>query len=124
MPAPEDDVFDITLPLPSPPPSPGKRSRSRCHYNDVEMSPSKKSREVAAAAREPAEFKERGLLFGNATNAKLRKGASQKDAIDLGENVAKPQTAPKKSTKPRIPKAQVEVVLESRQSSRKVAVRA
>ncbi|KAL1951387.1 hypothetical protein VTO73DRAFT_536 [Trametes versicolor] len=125
VPVPEDDVFDITLPLPSPPPSPGKRPRSRCHYNDVEMSPSKKSREVAAAAaREPTDFKERGLLFGNATNAKLRKGASQKDALDLGENVAKPQTAPKKSTKPRIPKAQVEVVLEARQPAKKVAVRA
>lgn len=125
VPVPEDDVFDITLPLPSPPPSPGKRPRSRCHYNDVEMSPSKKSREVAAAAaREPADFKERGLLFGNATNAKLRKGASQKDALDLGENVAKPQTVPKKSAKPRIPKAQVEVVLEARQPAKKVAVRA
>ncbi|KAI0639554.1 DHS-like NAD/FAD-binding domain-containing protein [Trametes polyzona] len=118
-PAFEDDVFDITLPLPSPPPSPGKRSHSRCHYNDVETSPSKKSREVAA--REAVDFKEKGLLFGNATNAKLRKGASQNDdfGLDLGENMGKSQAASKKSGKSRIPKAQVEVLLDSRPLSRK-----
>ncbi|CDO75499.1 hypothetical protein BN946_scf184935.g35 [Trametes cinnabarina] len=107
----EDDVFDITLPLPSPPPSPSKRPRSRCHY-DVEMSPSKKSREVPV--REPIEFEERGLLFGNKTNAKARSKASSKDDFDLGENIIKPRGVPKKPTKAKLPKAQVEVVLEPR----------
>ncbi|KAI0361459.1 DHS-like NAD/FAD-binding domain-containing protein [Trametes cingulata] len=122
VPAAEDEIFDITLPLPSPPPSPGKRPRSRCHYDDVEMSPSKKSREVAtAAAREPIDFKERGLLFGNTTNANMRNGADEGDDFDLGMNVGKPKAKSQKGAKSRVPKAQVEVVLESRQMSRKTA---
>ncbi|KAJ8487297.1 hypothetical protein ONZ51_g4265 [Trametes cubensis] len=109
----EDEVFDITLPLPSPPPSPSKRPRSRCHYTDVEMSPSKKSREVVL--REPVHFEERGLLFGNATNASTKPGATLEDVFDLGPNVAaKPKTTSKKSAKAKAPKAQVEVLLESR----------
>ena len=105
----EDEVFDITLPLPESPPSPSKRPHSRCHYNDVESSPSKKSREGAAAAREPVHFEERGMLFGNATNSKSRRA---KDEFDLGENVAASKTT--RSLKRQTSKMQVEVVLEPR----------
>ncbi|KAI0669757.1 DHS-like NAD/FAD-binding domain-containing protein [Trametes maxima] len=108
----EDEIFDVTLPIPSPPPSPSKRPQSRCHYSDVEMSPSKKSREVATT-RAPVDFEERGLLFGNKTNAKARSNGAREDDFDLGTNV-KPKAASKKSTKLRMPRAQVEVVVESR----------
>ncbi|KAI0651995.1 DHS-like NAD/FAD-binding domain-containing protein [Trametes meyenii] len=118
--APEDDeVFDVTLPLPSPPPSPSKRPQSRCHYSDVEMSPSKKSREVAAI-RAPVDFEERGLLFGNKANAKTRTDETRRDDFDLGMNVKSKATS-KKSTKPRKPRAQVEVIVESRSTLRRAA---
>ncbi|KAI0801123.1 DHS-like NAD/FAD-binding domain-containing protein [Fomes fomentarius] len=113
-PLPEDEIFDITLPLPEAPPSPSKRPQSRCHYNDVESSPSKKSRDGgAAAARKPVHFEERGLLFTNATNSKARRCV---DDFDLGENTVAP-----KPTKARGSKAQVEVVLGPRRPSRKIA---
>lgn len=66
--------------------------------------------------REPVHFEERGLLFGNATNSKVR-GAAEDD-FDLGENVRRPKAA-KKTSKPRVPTSRVEVVLESRHPSRK-----
>ncbi len=108
---PEDDVFDITLPLPEAPPSPSKRPRSRCHYSDVESSPSKKSREGATAPREPVHFEERGLLFGNTTNAKPRP-APMEDDFDLGENITAAKVAKKGTSRTRSTKMQVEVVLE------------
>ncbi|KAH9922822.1 DHS-like NAD/FAD-binding domain-containing protein [Epithele typhae] len=91
-PVPSDDVFDITLPLPSPPSSPSKRSLSRCHYNNVESSPSKRSREGGGRAPQGhPDFEARGLLFGNSTNATT--GAASKarphpgdDSIDMGAN--------------------------------------
>ncbi|KAI0756857.1 DHS-like NAD/FAD-binding domain-containing protein [Daedaleopsis nitida] len=112
-PVPDDDIFDITLPLPEAPPSPSKRPQSRCHYNDVESSPSKKSRE-GGAVREPVQFEERGLLFGNATNSKDQRRQAN-DNFDLGVNRT---VATKKSRKAR---AQVEVVLETRKGLRKMA---
>ncbi|KAI8981367.1 hypothetical protein BD414DRAFT_99006 [Trametes punicea] len=115
MPEAEDNIFDITLPLPSPPCSPSKRPQSRGHY-DVEMSPSKRSREGALTARKPVHFEERGLLFGNATNAKAQSTDSE-DVFDLGTNAVKPMTAPKKSTKANASRAQVEVVLQSRRAA-------
>ncbi|KAI0719934.1 DHS-like NAD/FAD-binding domain-containing protein [Cerioporus squamosus] len=114
VPLPEDDIFDITLPLPEAPPSPSKRPQSRCHYSDVESSPSKKSREGAGAPRgEPVHFEERGLLFGNTTNAKSRP-APMDDDFDLGKNVAATKVAKKGTTRTRVTKTQVEVVLEPR----------
>ena len=101
-----DDVFDITLPLPEPPSSPSKRPQSRCHYNDVESSPSKRSRDGVIAVREPVQFEERGLLFGNTTNAAAppkTRSAPEDDSIDLGANVAAPPRKPAK--KPRVRKA-------------------
>ena len=84
------------------------------------MSPSKKSREVVL--REPVHFEERGLLFGNATNASTKPGATLEDVFDLGSNVAaKPKTTSKKSAKAKTPKAQVEVLLESR-TTKKAAI--
>lgn len=116
-PLPEDEIWDITLPLPEAPPSPPKRPQSRCHYHDIESSPSKKSREGTRAIREPVHFEERGLLFGNTTNSKVR--STPEDDFDLGENVRRPRAA-KKAAKPRVPTSQVEVVLELRPPSRKV----
>ena len=115
-PLPEDEIWDITLPLPEAPPSSSKRPRSRCHYHDIESSPSKKSREGTWAIREPVHFEECRLLFGNATNSKIR---STSDDFDLGENVRRPKAA-KKASKPRIPTSGVEMVLELRSPSRKV----
>ena len=115
---PEDDIFDITLPLPEAPPSPSKRPQSRCHYHDVESSPSKKSRDGTRPVREPVHFEERGLLFGNATNSKVRN--APEDDFDLGENVRKPKAA-KKSLKPKASASQVEVVLESRRQTKRTA---
>ncbi|PIL31814.1 hypothetical protein GSI_06518 [Ganoderma sinense ZZ0214-1] len=114
-PLPEDEIWDITLPLPEAPPSPSKRPQSRCHYHDVESSPSKKSREGARAVREPIHFEERGLLFGNTTNSKVR--STPENDFDLGENIRKSKAS--KIPKPRIPTSRVEVVLELRPPSRK-----
>ncbi|KAI1788807.1 DHS-like NAD/FAD-binding domain-containing protein [Ganoderma leucocontextum] len=114
--APQDEIWDITLPLPEVPPSPSKRPQSRCHYHDVESSPSKRSREGGRTGREPVHFEERGLLFGNATNSKVQ--SAPEDDFDLGENVPKPKAA-KKTSKPRVPTSRVEVVLASRPPSRK-----
>ena len=84
------------------------------------MSPSKKTREVrSAAARQPADFEERGLLFGNATNAKARCGAPKGDDFDMGANIGKTKATSRKGTKAKVPKSQVEVVLESRLKSRR-----
>ena len=113
VPLPEDDIFDITLPLPDAPPSPSKRPQSRCHYNDVESSPSKKSREGATAAREPVHFEERGLLFGNTTNAKSRP-APMDDDFDLGANTAATKVARKGTARSHATKMQVEVVLDTK----------
>ncbi|EJF66826.1 DHS-like NAD/FAD-binding domain-containing protein [Dichomitus squalens LYAD-421 SS1] len=118
-PLPEDEIFDITLPLPEAPPSPSKRPQSRCHYHDVESSPSKKSRDGRRPVREPVHFEERGLLFGNATNSKAQK--APEDDFDLGENVQKPKAA-KKVVTHKMHTSQVEVVLESRRPTKRVAL--
>ena len=112
---PEEDAF-VVPPGPKNPPSSPKRRKSMSHYSDIECSPSKKH--LVSRPRPHTSMEERGLLFGDTTNSKV-KATDKEDGVEEWEvDLAQGKASSTLRRKPSRGKAKMEVIIGARSKSR------